>query len=137
MKNILKKIDFKKILMHTGGEAAGLLAVTGLNKINKVATAKPIIKGLIYKAVGVVGTQILSGGKVKKGNELIEGAERALSVAGTSQIINAIKPGLVPAVGGYEDYPINGVGYEVEETVDGFDDDDPNAMSGYEEDVMQ
>lgn len=111
--------------MQTAGEAAGLLALGQLNKVKQITNAKPAVKGLIYKAIGVFGQHLVTGGKVKKGNDLVDGAANALSVAGTSQIINAVKPGLVPAIGGYEQYPISGPGYMIN---DG--DENPDEISG-------
>jgi hypothetical protein len=129
----LPKIDFKKVAMQTAGEAGGLFALNMLStKVKFVREAKPGLKGIIYKALGTIVLPMLAG-KAKKGNELIEGAASTLSVAGTSQLMNAFMPGKVASIGGYEDSPISGPGYEFDEN-DGDGVDGPNDEDG--EDVM-
>lgn len=121
----LPKIDFKKIAMVTAGEAGGLFALNAMSKMKFVANAKPGFKGLIYKAAGTVLKHFAGKGK---GNDIVDGAAATLSVAGTSQLMNAFMPGKVAAIGGYESNPISGEpGYEF---VDGPDNDDPNEMGG-------
>ena len=131
----MPKVDVKKIAMTTAGEGVGLFALQKVSEIAFVAKQSGMVKGLIYKGLGAIVLPMLAG-KAKKGSELVDGAASALSLAGTSQIINsfnkkdAVKP-LVPAIGGYEDSPISGDGYEFEEGVDGpnDDDDDDDVMS--------
>lgn len=108
----LPKVDFKKLAMETAGEAGGIYAVDAVGKMPFVAKQKPIVKGLIYKVLGAVVVPALAG-KAKKGGELITGVGNALSVAGTSQILNAVTKGKTPAIGGYEQNPIQGPGYEM------------------------
>lgn len=121
----LPKIDFKKIAMQTAGEAGGLFALNALSKAKFVANAKPGFKGVIYKGLAAVLTHFAGKGK---GNDIVGGAASTLSVAGTSQLMNAFMPGKVAAIGGYESSPISGEpGYEF---VDGPGDDEesPNEM---------
>jgi len=125
----LPKIDFKKLAMQTAGEAAGIMILSAVAKQEFVAKQKPVVKGIIYKVLGAVVLPALAG-KAKKGNELIEGAGQALSVAGTTQILNAVTKGKTPAIGGYESNPISGPGYEFEE------EDGVSGPNDYEEDVM-
>ena len=126
------KLDYKALAMQTAGQAAGLFALKEIAKVKVVANAKPGMKGLIYKAIGVLGPAFL-GGKAKKGGELITGLGETLSVAGTSHLMNAFMPGKVPVIGGYEDYPISGPGLEFEEGMDGVEDEYPNGVEGFEE----
>lgn len=114
--------------MSTAGEAGGLFALNALGKVKFVAEAKPGMKGVIYKALGELVVPMI-GGKVKKGNELIEGVASTLKVAGTSQLMAAFMPGKVATIGGYEDPIISGSGYEIE----GMDEDE-DPLSGIGED---
>lgn len=127
----LPKIDFKKIAMQTAGEGVGLFALGKVATMPFVAKQSGLMKGLIYKALGTIVVPMVAG-KAKKGGELIEGVGNALNLAGTSQLINSFKskdaaaPNLVPSIGGYEDSPISGPGYEFDESdgVDGPNDED-------------
>lgn len=119
----LPKIDFKKIAMSTAGEAGGLFGLNMASKIKFVANAKPGLKGVIYKAIGEIVIPMIAG-KAKKGNELFEGAANTFKVAGTSQLMAAVMPGKVATIGGYEDSPISGPGYEFDESVDGPNDEE-------------
>lgn len=124
----LPKIDFKKVVMSTAGEGIGLFALQKVSEMKFVAKQSGMIKGIIYKALGTVVVPMIAG-KTKKGGEIIEGVGNALNLAGTSQLINSFKAkdavkDLVPSIGGYEDSPISGPGYEFDESVDGPNDEE-------------
>jgi len=107
------KINFKQIAMETVGEAGGLFILGEAAKQKFVASQKPGFKGLIYKG-GAALIKALAG-KAKGMQDVVNGAASALSVAGTSQLMNAFVPGKVSVIGGYEDYPIQGPGLDMQE----------------------
>jgi hypothetical protein len=130
------KLDTKKLIMQTAGNAAGLVAVKGLNKIGFVNKQKPVVKALITILAARIGLPFIAskmGMSGKKGGDFINGAEEALATVGVAQL-GASVPMLgnaFPTISGYEDnpYQLQGLGLVTDD--EGTVED--NGMNGYEE----
>jgi hypothetical protein len=119
------KIDFKAAATKAVGNVAGGFAYTQFNKLAFMQKqANPKVKGLISALVGYIGIPMLAD-KLKLGNkgaqaDLIAAAGEGMGLVGMFQLANAMKPGLVPSISGYEENPIGLITEEDE--VSGYED---------------
>ena len=132
------KLDTNKLLGGTAGNAAALLAHTGLNRIPFVKNQSPLIRGLATVAIArfaipmVAGMANLNKGK---GQSFTTGAEEGLATLGLAQVGNKYAPNLFPTISGYEDSPVAGLAIVTEEEpIEGLDEE---PIEGAEEEEVQ
>lgn len=122
-----KKIDFKAAASKMAGHAAGGFVYTQLNKLKFMQQqTNPKVKGLLAAGIGYIVIPMLAeklklSGRGSKA-DLFQHVGEGVGIVGVMQLANSVKPGLVPAISGYEENPI---GLLTEE--DGY------GVSGYEE----
>lgn len=130
------KLDTKKLISNTAGNAAAVVVYNGINRIPFVQKiSKPAIKGLVTIGIARFGIPWLAGmAGLNKGKNagMVTGAEEGLATIGVATLGNAVAPNLFPKISGYEDESVMGLGLIADDDgVEGLD-----GVDGYEDESV-